>query len=97
VPILQSSFSLLIFKLTFNVCSLWVCLLWVIRSFQFLSLTSLPPALPNLSTVFSTYPYILYLLNLFYAILLMLYHSLFFSLFPQVPQSNSTVTNMFCF
>jgi hypothetical protein len=30
-----------------------------------------------------------------YAILLMLYRSLFLSLFPWVPQSSSTVTNMF--
>jgi hypothetical protein len=28
-------------------------------------------------------------------ILLMLYHSLFFYLFPQVPQSRFTITNMF--
>jgi hypothetical protein len=33
--------------------------------------------------------------SLWYAILLMLYHSLFLSLFPWVPQSSSTVTNMF--
>jgi hypothetical protein len=39
----------------------------------------LPP--PSLSTAFNTHPYILYLHILWYALLLMLYHSLFLSLF----------------
>jgi hypothetical protein len=43
----------------------------------------LPP--PHFLTAFSTHPYILYLHILCYVILLMLYHSLFLSLFPHVP------------
>jgi hypothetical protein len=59
-------------------------LLWSIQSLQILSLTPLPPTL-HFSTTFNTHPYILCLHILWYAILLMLYHSLFLwnSFFPE--------------
>jgi hypothetical protein len=60
-------------------------LLWSIQSLPLLSLTPLPPN-PHFSTAFSIYPYIFYLHILRYAILLMLYHSLFLSLFPEFPR-----------
>jgi hypothetical protein len=44
-------------------------ILWSVQSLQILSLTPLPPT-PCFSTVFNTYPYILYLHILWYAILL---------------------------
>jgi hypothetical protein len=49
---------------------------------------------PPFSTAFNTHPYILYLHILCFMILLMHYHSLFLSLFPQDPQSSSTIVNM---
>jgi hypothetical protein len=57
-------------------------LLWSGQSLRILSLTTLPP-FPRFSTDFNTYPYILQLYIL-YVILLMRYHSLFFSLLPLV-------------
>jgi hypothetical protein len=69
-------------------------LLWSIQPLPLLTLTPLSPT-PHFSTAFNTYPHILYLHILWYVILLMLYRSLFLSLFPQVPESSSTVTNMF--
>jgi hypothetical protein len=87
VPILQSWFLLLIFNLMLkgclNVCPLWVY--WtmvhsttpsIILSYLF---TSHPPFFNSFQYT-SLYPQTLLLL-----ILLMLYHSLLLSLFPQVP------------
>jgi hypothetical protein len=50
---------------------------------------------PYLSTTFKTHPYSLYLHILCFTIFLMLCHSLFLSLFPRVPWSSFTITNMF--
>jgi hypothetical protein len=55
-------------------------LLWSIQPLPLLSFTPVPPTL-YFSTAFKTHPSILYLHNLCKAILLMLYHSLFLSLF----------------
>jgi hypothetical protein len=53
--------------------------LWSIPLRPLLSLTPLPPT-PHFSTAFSTHPYVLHLHILWYAILLMLYRSLFLSI-----------------
>jgi hypothetical protein len=78
VPILQSWFLLLIFKLTFkgvSQCMYTVGVLYfgLLNPFEY---SLLPPA------VFNTHPYILYPHILYYSILLKLYHSHFLSLFP---------------
>jgi hypothetical protein len=69
-------------------------LLCSVQSLRILSLTLLTTN-PHFSTVFNTHPYIFYLHILWYAILLMLYYSLFPSLLPRVPKSSSSVTNKF--
>jgi hypothetical protein len=56
--------------------------LWSSQSLSTLSLTPLP-LISHFSKSFNTYSYILYLHILWYAILLLLYHSLFLSLFPE--------------
>jgi hypothetical protein len=62
--------------------ALWECaLLWSVQSLRILTLTPLPPT-PHFSTSFNTHSYILHLHILWYVILLILYHSLFLSLFP---------------
>jgi hypothetical protein len=68
-------------------------LLWSVQPLPLLSFTLLPPN-PHFSTAFNTHPYILYLHIMFHNIVDAL-SSLFLSLLPQVPQSTSTVTNMF--
>jgi hypothetical protein len=64
------------FKGVSQVSPRWCALLFAIQPLPLLSLTPLPPTTSHFSAAFSTHPYILYLHVLWYAILLMLSHSL---------------------
>jgi hypothetical protein len=100
VPILQSYISLLIFKLMFKGVSQWIPTVGILYfcSFNSFHYSPLPRYLPL--PIFNSFQYIS-LYNLIYSTFtdVMFYDItvsiiLFLSLLPQVPQSNSTITNM---
>jgi hypothetical protein len=77
-----------------NVCPLWVCFT-LVRSTPSITLPYLFTSHPPFFIIFqyiSLYPLPSYLM---FMILLLLYHSIFLSLFSWVPKSSSTVTDVF--
>jgi hypothetical protein len=100
VPILQSCFLLLIFKLMFKGVSECMPTMGVLFFGLFNTFCYSPLPLYLLSA-FSTHPYVLYLHILCYAILIMLSHFLFLSFFPQfhreVPLLQTCYTSEFLY
>jgi hypothetical protein len=101
VPNFTVCFSLLIFKLVFKGVSQCIPTMSILYFSLFNPFYYYSPLsfYLSFSTAFNTHPYILSLHILCYVLLLMLYHPLFLSLFPQILYgilcSSSTVTNMF--
>jgi hypothetical protein len=93
VPILQSCLLLLIFKLVFKGVSQCMPPLDMLYFSLFSPFHYTPPFLNSFQyTSLNPLPSQM----LCFMILLMLYHSIFLSLFPQVPYNSSTTTDTFC-